>query len=147
MKITAESVKAAEKVLADNGIDEDEVQTVLQAVGYALADVELYPDGGKEPGRGAGFDFAEEFARGAAEAGGTFDRASPGSAWIGTPDRRLEIRWRSGAGCFAAFAGPRGRPSFAFACATGGWEAWQARDAGRDFAKRAYEAAARLDPK
>lgn len=43
MKITADSVKAAEKVLADNGIDEDEAQSVLQAVGYALAGVELYP--------------------------------------------------------------------------------------------------------
>ena len=43
MKITADSVKAAEKVLADNGIEEDETQSVLQAVGYALADVELYP--------------------------------------------------------------------------------------------------------
>jgi len=43
MKITAESIKAAEKVLSDNGIDEDEAQTVLQAVGYALAGVELYP--------------------------------------------------------------------------------------------------------
>jgi len=42
MKITADSVKAAEKVLADNGIEADEVQSVLQAVGYALADVELY---------------------------------------------------------------------------------------------------------
>lgn len=43
MKITADSVKAAEKVLADNGIEEDETQSVMQAVGYALADVELYP--------------------------------------------------------------------------------------------------------
>lgn len=43
MKITANSVKAAEKVLADNGIEEDETKSVLQAVGYALADVELYP--------------------------------------------------------------------------------------------------------
>lgn len=43
MKITADRVKAAEKVLADNGIEEDETQSVLQAVGYALADIELYP--------------------------------------------------------------------------------------------------------
>ena len=43
MKITANSVKAAEKVLADNGIEEDETQSVLQAVGYTLADIELYP--------------------------------------------------------------------------------------------------------
>lgn len=43
MKITADSVKAAEKVLVDNGIEDDETQSVLQAVGYALAGVELYP--------------------------------------------------------------------------------------------------------
>lgn len=43
MKITANSVKAAEKVLIDNGIKEDEAQSVLQAVGYVLADIELYP--------------------------------------------------------------------------------------------------------
>ena len=35
-------VKAAEKVLVDNGIEEDEASTVLQAIGYALLDVELY---------------------------------------------------------------------------------------------------------
>ena len=35
-------VEAAEKVLIDNGIEEDEASTVLQAVGYALLDVELY---------------------------------------------------------------------------------------------------------
>ena len=43
MKITANSVKAAEKVLADNGLEEDETQSVLQAVGYALADADLFP--------------------------------------------------------------------------------------------------------
>ena len=41
--VTPDSVKRAEGVLADNGIDRDEVQTVLQAVGYALLDCELYP--------------------------------------------------------------------------------------------------------
>jgi len=41
--VTPDSVKAAEKVLADNGIEADEVQTVLQAIGYALLDCELYP--------------------------------------------------------------------------------------------------------
>ena len=34
-------VEAAEKVLVDNGIEEDEASTVLQAIGYALLDVEL----------------------------------------------------------------------------------------------------------
>lgn len=33
----------AEKVLIDNGIDPEEVEIVLQAVGYALLDKELYP--------------------------------------------------------------------------------------------------------
>lgn len=32
----------AEKVLIDNGIDPKEVEVVLQAVGYALLDTELY---------------------------------------------------------------------------------------------------------
>ena len=41
--VTPDSVKAAEKVLADNGIETDEVQSVLQAIGYALFDCELYP--------------------------------------------------------------------------------------------------------
>ena len=38
------TVAAAEKVLVDNGIEEDEASTVLQAVGYALAGIELYPE-------------------------------------------------------------------------------------------------------
>lgn len=40
---TRRAVAAAEKVLVDNGIEEDEAATVLQAVGYALAGIELYP--------------------------------------------------------------------------------------------------------
>lgn len=39
-----EAIKAAEQVLIDNGIDEDEAQTVLQAIGYALLNTELYPE-------------------------------------------------------------------------------------------------------
>ena len=39
---TQEKIKAAEQVLVDNGIDEDEADTVLQAVGYTLLDTELY---------------------------------------------------------------------------------------------------------
>lgn len=41
---SAECIKKAEQVLIDNGIEEDEADTVLQAVGYTLLDVELYPD-------------------------------------------------------------------------------------------------------
>ena len=36
------AVKKAEQILIDNGIEADEVQTVLQAVGYALLNKELY---------------------------------------------------------------------------------------------------------
>ena len=38
------NIAAAEKVLVDNGIEEDEASTVLQAIGYALMDTELYPE-------------------------------------------------------------------------------------------------------
>lgn len=34
----------AVKVLIDNGIEEDEAETVLQAVGYVLLDKELFPE-------------------------------------------------------------------------------------------------------
>lgn len=34
----------AVKVLIDNGIEEDEAETVLQAVGYVLFDKELFPE-------------------------------------------------------------------------------------------------------
>lgn len=37
-------VEVAEKVLVDNGIEEDEASTVLQAIGYTLMDTELYPE-------------------------------------------------------------------------------------------------------
>jgi hypothetical protein len=37
-------IAAAEQILIDNGIDEDEASTVLQAIGYALMDMELYPE-------------------------------------------------------------------------------------------------------
>ena len=38
-------LKNAEQVLIDNGIDADEAKVVLQAIGYALLDEELYPNG------------------------------------------------------------------------------------------------------
>lgn len=40
--MNTERIKLAEKILADNGIAQDEVETVLQAIGYALLDKELY---------------------------------------------------------------------------------------------------------
>ena len=41
--ITPEDIKRTKKVLIDNGIEEDEVDVVLQAIGYTLIDTELYP--------------------------------------------------------------------------------------------------------
>lgn len=42
-EISRKEIEKAENVLIDNGIDEDEAETVLQALGYVLLDVELYP--------------------------------------------------------------------------------------------------------
>lgn len=42
--IPASCLKKAEKILVDNGIEEEEASTVLQAIGYALLDTELYPE-------------------------------------------------------------------------------------------------------
>ena len=42
-EITKEKVQRALLVLIDNGIDEEEAQPVLQAIGYALLDMELEP--------------------------------------------------------------------------------------------------------
>lgn len=36
-------IKKTEKVLIDNGIEQDEASTILQAIGYTLLDMELYP--------------------------------------------------------------------------------------------------------
>lgn len=38
------NIEKAEKILVDNGIDADEAATVLQAIGYALLNKELYPE-------------------------------------------------------------------------------------------------------
>lgn len=43
MNISIDKLKAAEQILIDNGIEADEAQTVLQAVGFALLDEDLYP--------------------------------------------------------------------------------------------------------
>lgn len=42
--IEKDDVKRAEQVLIDNGIDEDECQVVLQAIGYTLLDLEIYDE-------------------------------------------------------------------------------------------------------
>ena len=44
LRITSKTIKAAENCLIDNGIEADEAQTVLQALGYILIDEELYPE-------------------------------------------------------------------------------------------------------
>lgn len=43
-ELNQETIKRAEQVLIDNGIDPDETQTVLQVLGYILLNEELYPD-------------------------------------------------------------------------------------------------------
>ena len=42
--IDEDMVRKAEQVLIDNGIESDEADTVLQALGYVLLDKELYED-------------------------------------------------------------------------------------------------------
>ena len=42
--ITQENIQKAEQVLMDNGHDLDDAQDILQALGYVLLDVELYPE-------------------------------------------------------------------------------------------------------
>ena len=42
--ISKEEIKKSEQVLIDNGIEKDEAQVVLQALGYTLLGVELYPE-------------------------------------------------------------------------------------------------------
>jgi hypothetical protein len=42
MNISIDKIKSAEKILIDNGIDADEASTVLQAIGFALLDEDLY---------------------------------------------------------------------------------------------------------
>lgn len=41
-EVTPDKIAAAEKVLADNGVDKSKVDTVLQAIGYALLDTDIY---------------------------------------------------------------------------------------------------------
>ena len=90
------------------------------------------------------FDFGEAFVAGLAEWGGTFNRVSPGEATIGQDEQKLYIRWESNLSYFTASAGAPSRPDLSFGCITDGWEMWQAVEAGRDFAKHAYEIASRL---
>lgn len=40
--INPEDIQRAEQVLTDNGVDDPDI--VLQAIGYTLLDVELYPE-------------------------------------------------------------------------------------------------------
>lgn len=42
-EITSEDIVRSKQILIDNGIEEDEADSVLQALGYALIDTELYP--------------------------------------------------------------------------------------------------------
>lgn len=42
--VTYEHIAKALKILIDNGIEDDDAEVVLQAIGYALLDVELFPN-------------------------------------------------------------------------------------------------------
>ena len=42
MNISIDKIKSAEQILIDNGIDADEASAVLQALGFALLDKDLY---------------------------------------------------------------------------------------------------------
>ena len=42
--ISDDNITKSLQVLIDNGIDEDEAETVLQAIGYTLIDTELFED-------------------------------------------------------------------------------------------------------
>ena len=44
VNVSEEDIVKAQQVLIDNGIDKDEADSVLQALGYALLGVELYPN-------------------------------------------------------------------------------------------------------
>lgn len=37
-------IKKGEQILVDNGIEEDEAETVLEAIGYAIIDVGMYDE-------------------------------------------------------------------------------------------------------
>lgn len=43
VEITSEDIVRSKQILIDNGIEEDEADSVLQALGYTLIDTELYP--------------------------------------------------------------------------------------------------------
>lgn len=43
-EVTDADIEASEKILVDNGLDTDDACVVLQAIGYALLDAELYPE-------------------------------------------------------------------------------------------------------
>ena len=43
-----EEIKKSEQVLIDNGIEKDEAKVVLQALGYTLLGIELYPEEKKD---------------------------------------------------------------------------------------------------
>lgn len=42
--VSYQDIERAQQVLVDNGIDENEADCVLQALGYVLLDTELYPN-------------------------------------------------------------------------------------------------------
>lgn len=50
-KISKDKLRKAEQILVDNGIEKGAASTVLQALGYALLDEELYDEVSKDTGK------------------------------------------------------------------------------------------------
>lgn len=50
-KISKDKLRKAEQILVDNGIEKDEASTVLQTLGYALLDEELYDEVSMDAGK------------------------------------------------------------------------------------------------
>ena len=61
INVSEEDVVKAQQVLIDNGIDEDEADSVLQALGYTLLGVELYPNEITGPKPNVVLEFKDNF--------------------------------------------------------------------------------------
>ena len=94
IEITKEKVQRALLVLIDNGIDEDEAMPVLQAIGYALLDMELEPFFPNDEIRSAQFvsrwDDGAEFTSTCTVNVKTRKITSVGCAGCPSPDASLE---------------------------------------------------------
>jgi len=80
-------------------------------------------------------NFKEEFEAGLAETCGAYVKTGDGSGAVGA----VEVRYVFVGGWFCFHAG---NGLMRFSCDSRRWDAWQARDLGRDLGKRVAEAAA-----